>query len=257
MPEGRGRLAAAFCAGLAAGLAGVAAAKALAAYGKKHGGGKLKLLYFGIKGKAEAIRLSAAHAGLPLEDYRFADRAEFNALKENGVLPFGQVPALEVAANAMHRSALVPQSAAILRYVARRAGTYPADDVTAALVDAALDQEADAFVGYTVARYTTRFGIELDEDGRARATKEWVTNVLPRHLANLESMLKRSPTPWIAGTPGPQPCDFAWACRLEQLRAGELYDVPPSALDPFPHCAALVDAVLALPAVQEWYAVPH
>ena len=55
-----------------------------------------KLLYFDFPGKAEAIRLALTHAGVAFEDHRFADRAEFQALKASGRLQFGQVPALEV-----------------------------------------------------------------------------------------------------------------------------------------------------------------
>eukprot|EP00568_Trieres_chinensis_P001497 CAMPEP_0183295348 /NCGR_PEP_ID=MMETSP0160_2-20130417/3338_1 /TAXON_ID=2839 ORGANISM="Odontella Sinensis, Strain Grunow 1884" /NCGR_SAMPLE_ID=MMETSP0160_2 /ASSEMBLY_ACC=CAM_ASM_000250 /LENGTH=208 /DNA_ID=CAMNT_0025456817 /DNA_START=63 /DNA_END=688 /DNA_ORIENTATION=+ len=124
----------------------------------------LKLYYFNIRGKAEPIRLFCAHAGLDIVDHRFSDRAEFAALKENGRLAFGQVPMLEVDG----RHQLV-QSASILRYLARIAGMHPDDPLEAARVDAALDQEADAFTGATVATYQTRFGIDLDDAGLKRA----------------------------------------------------------------------------------------
>eukprot|EP00961_Rhodomonas_salina_P114075 1534773-Rhodomonas_salina.2 len=55
---------------------------------------KLKLYYFDIKGKGEPIRLLAAYSGLELEDYRFEGRDHFMKLKEDGTLPFGQVPPL-------------------------------------------------------------------------------------------------------------------------------------------------------------------
>ena len=35
---------------------------------------------------------------MPFEDYRFASRDEFGAMKASGKLAFGQVPALEVTA---------------------------------------------------------------------------------------------------------------------------------------------------------------
>jgi glutathione S-transferase len=52
---------------------------------------KLKLMYFDIAGKAEAIRLALTSAGLPFEDVRFQSRDEFIALKLSGYLRFGQV----------------------------------------------------------------------------------------------------------------------------------------------------------------------
>ena len=103
-----------------------------------------KLLYFDFPGKAEAIRLALTHAGVVFEDHRFADRAEFQALKASGRLQFGQVPALEVT-TAEGETTVLTQSAAILRYVAKlNAATnlYPADPLLAARVDAVCDLEA-------------------------------------------------------------------------------------------------------------------
>ena len=96
-----------------------------------------KLLYFDFPGKAEAIRLALTHAGVAFEDHRFADRAEFQALKASGRLQFGQVPALEVT-TAAGETTVLTQSAAILRYVAKlndSANLYPADPLLAARVD--------------------------------------------------------------------------------------------------------------------------
>ena len=70
---------------------------------------QLKLIYFDIPGKAEAIRLALYFQDLKFEDYRFKDREEFMAMKTSGELPFGQVPALLVDGN------MLIQSAAILR----------------------------------------------------------------------------------------------------------------------------------------------
>ena len=100
-----------------------------------------KLLYFDFPGKAEAIRLALTHAGVSFEDHRFADRAEFQALKASGRLQFGQVPALEVTSAAAEVTVLT-QSAAILRYVAKlnpAVGLYPTDPLLAARVDAVCD----------------------------------------------------------------------------------------------------------------------
>ena len=55
----------------------------------------MRLIYFDIPGKAEAIRLCAAVAGVPLEDVRVR-RETFAEMKAKGELPYGQVPALDV-----------------------------------------------------------------------------------------------------------------------------------------------------------------
>ena len=55
----------------------------------------LKLYYFDIPGKGEAIRLICAHYKIPLRDVRLTPD-EFAELKKEGKLKFGQLPALEV-----------------------------------------------------------------------------------------------------------------------------------------------------------------
>ena len=128
---------------------------------------KLKLYYFNIKGKGEPIRLFCAYAGLELDDHRFASRDEFTALKESGKIAFGQVPMLEID-DGKHQ---LVQTASILRYLAKISNVgYPLDDpIMAAKVDAALDQENDSFTGMTVATYTTRFGIPLDDEMKTKS----------------------------------------------------------------------------------------
>jgi hypothetical protein len=72
-------------------------------------------------------------------------------MKQDGRLPFGQLPALQVD------DQLLVQSAAILRFVGKLANLYPtgsgSDDIYAAKIDAAMDEEADMFVGLSVSRY--------------------------------------------------------------------------------------------------------
>lgn len=70
-------------------------------------------------------------------------------MKEEGKLPFGQVPVLYV-----DDTTPLFQSAAIAKYVGRFAGLYPIDDaVTCAKIDGILDSEIDLFMGLSVARY--------------------------------------------------------------------------------------------------------
>lgn len=131
---------------------------------------KLRLLYFDIHGKAARIRTAALYGGVALEDYRFASRDEFTALKTSGALPFGQVPLLEVNGG----EAKIAQSAAILRYVCGLAGLHPSDPLQAAAVDAALDQEADAFASYAAAKYRDRSGLRASCRSCAKA-RLWAT----------------------------------------------------------------------------------
>ena len=107
----------------------------------------LKLLYFNIAGKAEAIRMALKYANIPFEDYRFKD-GEFAKMKESGELAFGQVPALEVTDKQSGEKTCLYQSGSILRFIARIAEKdllIPSNPVKAAKVDALVDQEADVF----------------------------------------------------------------------------------------------------------------
>ena len=81
------------------------------------------------------------------------------------------------------------------------------------------------------------------------------TEVIPRHLSLLERLLAKSTSGWIASTPKPAACDFAWGSQLQQLRAGQLAFVDPAlfAADKFPLCNALLDKFLALPEVKAYY----
>ncbi len=102
----------------------------------------------GLAMQGEAIRLAAHYGLLPLEDVRITDE-DFHHLKADGLLPFGQVPILEI-----ENGPTIAQSAAILRYIGRYAGLYPTEDFAqAAVIDSLLDEEIDLFTGIAVTRY--------------------------------------------------------------------------------------------------------
>ena len=84
---------------------------------------KYKLIYFNIRGRAEALRVMFAYANVPFEDYRIKDlpsylssepSPEWDALKET--LPFGTVPVLEVDGRCLG------ETHAIARFLAKRLG---------------------------------------------------------------------------------------------------------------------------------------
>jgi glutathione S-transferase len=215
---------------------------------------KLKLYYFNIKGKGEPIRLMCAYGGFALEDHRFASRDEFTKLKEDGSLAFGQVPLLEVTLQDGTIHKLV-QSAAILRYLGILMGVYPTNDpITAAMIDAALDAENDAFTGVTVASYTTRFGIEMTDEQKTAAYDMISKETLPRHLGNLERLVQASTTGFLCNTEKPSPADFAWYSRLRDFLP-EKTDLSPEvrSLTAFPALQEYVKKMEHLPELQAYY----
>ncbi|CAJ1942768.1 unnamed protein product [Cylindrotheca closterium] len=211
---------------------------------------KLKLYYFNMKGKGEPIRLLCAYTGLELEDYRFASSQEFVDLKENGKLAFGQVPMLEV--DGKHQ---LIQSGAIMRYLAKLTKLCPEDPLEAAKVDAIFDQENDAFMGATVASYTTRFGIEMDDATKQKAFDTISKEILPRHLGNLERLLKASSTGWVAGTETPTIADFVWFARFDDyIPNRKQLSENLRSLDDYPECKAFVERFKSLAPIKEYYA---
>lgn len=232
---------------------------------------RLELFYFDLAGKGECIRLTLAYAGLPFQDKRLS-RQEFDELRSNGTLAFGQVPCLLVDG----KTALV-QTAAILRYVAKLAAKregchdlYPDDPVKAAEVDAIVDQDTDMMTGHVSSQYSDRFGFgdfvarQGPPEKRARygvVRRRLHDDVLPRHLDALCRLLDESTTGWLAGTTGPSIADFMFVPTLQRLRGRS--DGPPMGLgdglsagliERRPALIKLIDRLMSLPAVQSWYA---
>jgi glutathione S-transferase len=77
--------------------------------------------------------------------------------------------------------------------------------------------------------------------------------VLPRHLACLETILSRSQTGWIANTEGPSVADFILVPRLRWLESGDNAGISTEILEPFPLLRALMLKLLALPGVVAFY----
>lgn len=220
---------------------------------------KLKLVYFNFKGKAEAIRLACAHAGIEFENKTFASRDEFTAMKASGELPYGQVPALIVTTG--DSTKVLGQSSAIIRYIASlsHGSLYPTDPVLAAEVDSLMAQEDDAFAALTCVRYQERFGFEVMGGAGSELTLQAETalaeRVLPRHLGFFERKLTESKTGWLAGTDGPSIADFTLVPRLMWLRSGEACSkMGHTDFEAYPKINALIAKLMALPAVVEWYA---
>lgn len=223
-------------------------------------GSTLKLLYFDVAAKAECIRLALSYADIEFIDHRFSGVDEFNALKQNGQLRFGQVPALEVSTDG--KSTILTQSLAILRFVAKLAPSeldlYPSDPVAACLVDGICDQEADTFMGFRITKYTERFGFGvLDrEEGAAAlasATASNVTEVIPRHLSTLSAQMVAGGTGWLAGTAQPSIADFFWAPWLAWIKSSQWCGDEADVLASTPELASWLKRFYELPSVVSYY----
>mmetsp|Transcript_6201 Transcript_6201/g.15048 ORF Transcript_6201/g.15048 Transcript_6201/m.15048 type:complete len:265 (-) Transcript_6201:114-908(-) len=237
----------------------------------------LRLIYFNIGGKGEPLRVLAHYLGVPLDDDRIgvapaADCAtpkddkflryhepageRWAALKASGACPFGQLPLLVVNGG----EHVLTQSGALMRYLGRtregqQRGVYPADNPELlARIDALLDQEADMFAGCRVAKYTTRFGVALDDAQRDAVLKANVDEVVPRHLKAIDAHLANSATGWLCGTPTPTIADFFFACSIGSLPLGWPSEQFKDSLKPFPRIEAFLAKYVALDEVKSYYA---
>ena len=199
----------------------------------------LELLYFDLPGKGEPIRLFCRYIGLQCKDTRLT-RQEFESLREQGKLLFNQLPCLRSGDH------YLVQSGAILRYLSRLAGHFPEDLVSAALVEAVMDQVHDLYAGISVARYRERFGFEaMDEAALAQTTEALNQRVIPRHLSFFERLLESSSSGWIANTEEPSVADFALVPRVQDL-PGSAPGISQDILQPFPRLLGLIDKFNAL-----------
>merc|ERR1712166_17884 len=224
-------------------------------------GTTLKLLYFDVAAQGRCIRLAMAYGGIEFVDHRFSGVDEFNELKQNGMLRFGQVPALEVTA-ADGTSNVLTQSLAILRFVAKLAPAeldmYPADPVVACLVDGICDQEADAFMGFRITKYKAIFGFGILEQPEgaavlAAAESANVTEVIPRHLGTLNAQLVSGGTGWLAGTTQPSIADFFWAGWLAWAKESLWFGEGVDPMSNTPELASWMKRFFELPAIVSYY----
>lgn len=97
----------------------------------------LKLYYFPSRSRGESIRMLLHHFKVPFEDAELSYK-EFGRRKAEGWFPLGQVPVLET-----DDGTLIPQSGAIMRYLAKIAGAVPEDPIEAAMCDALYEATQD------------------------------------------------------------------------------------------------------------------
>lgn len=135
-----------------------------------------KLTYFDMDGgRAEPVRIAFHAAGIEFEDVRISF-PEFGEMR-NG-LRFNCVPALEIDGVA------VTQSNAMCRFVGKKAGLYPDDDLQALYCDEAMGAVEDLLHSMV-----QTFGLDGDElkAAREKLADGWLTVF----LTGLSELLER------------------------------------------------------------------
>jgi len=131
-----------------------------------------KLVYFPVKGRAQALRYMCLDNDIALEE-QVVQMGDWAPLKAS--TPLGQLPVF-------HDGKLeIGQSNAILRYVARKHGLYGKNDNEATLIDMLNDQQEDVRVSYLTLIYRQ---YDTEKDNYVKA--------LPEKLAAFEKFLKKN-----------------------------------------------------------------
>ncbi len=191
---------------------------------------RLRLRYFPFPARAGSIRDTLRIGGIAFEDVHVPpDR--FAEMKAKGEFPFGSLPVLDVTVDGT--TVTSAQSNAILRYVGRLAGLYPADDPLRALkVDEAMDVAEDLYhvIGPSMG--------EQDVARRTAMRKVLAEETLPRWGGFLERLLVGNGRTGFAVGNDLTVADLKLHWIVDKLTNGTLDGIPTTVLDGFPALAA-------------------
>lgn len=216
-----------------------------------------KLTYFDIRGLAEISRWLFKIAKVDFEDARFSfafgtpgdfstiQRPEFDAAKAAGELDpaLGKVPILEVD------GAKIGQSKAIERFLARELGFMGSSPVEAAQIEMLCEHVIDFKQAYQKVRGIT------DDTEKEKKMKEWFDETLPTNVALAEKSLPAGSGPFLIGSKVSL-ADIVWYSFLAAPKG--FFDNAEGAKAAFQGCPrvkAAMEAVDAIPELQEWFKV--
>jgi len=215
-----------------------------------------KFTYLDLKYFAEPIRLALYIGKVNFEDIRVS-RAQVKKMGQEGLVPYGQVPILELDGETY------AQSGAILRWAGRQTGLYPEDEKLQLRCDAIEDALSDikrvlypvwhgALLGHHPA--TKEFFVRISDDLRGETLKGLQETTLPYRFRQLERVLEKSGGPYFCGEQM-MVCDLSFYVLGVGFLAETYCDgVKASVMDECPLLKALVERVGNHPRVKEWNA---
>lgn len=208
----------------------------------------VKLYYFDIKGRAEAIRLALHIGGIQFEDIRL-DQNQFTQMKSQ--LPFGQVPVLEVDGKRMS------QTMAILGWAGHYAKMNPGSS----------DVWREGKVWEIMNALQDCMGClatsmkETDTNKRKIMREEMCKTELPQCFTNLDRLLENnkkemnSNGEWCCGN-NMTTADLMLFCLHDWLSSGVLDHIPTDIMNKYTNVNRVVTNVKNNQKVKEWYSDP-
>lgn len=198
-----------------------------------------KLTYFDFDGgRGEPVRIAFHAADLDFEDHRISFE-EF--MQTRSGMPFQCAPVLDID------DVAVTQSNAMLRYVGKMAGMYPADSLQALYCD-----ETMGVVEDMLHHVVHTFGLEGDElkAAREKLVDGWITTI----VKGLEVLLQRGGGRYFADD-RLTVADLKVFMQIKSLRSGTLDHVPADLVDRIaPALVGHQERVADDPAVKAYYA---
>jgi glutathione S-transferase len=143
---------------------------------------KPELVYFNGRGRAEIIRLTLAAAGIEFNEVHLPSKEFFQSLLPD--LLFKQVPMLRM--DGMN----IVQTAAIVRYIARKANLLGDIDPHIVRVDELFEGTRDAYMGFY------GFGFTPDEEG----IKQKINTSLDKYLPIYNKVLTENGKGYLVGS---------------------------------------------------------
>jgi glutathione S-transferase len=194
----------------------------------------ITLTYLPLRARAEPIRMVLHFGNIPFED-RIIPYEQFQLRYKNDkkVAPFGQLPSLVV-----ENGDVIPESGAIIRYLAKKANIYPSDPLEAAKADMMFDLSQDMNSINPILNF-----LPVESDKWKELYENYFKS-LPFHLGNMTDILGEKP--FFCGE-NPNHGDFAILNVLINS-----VTVKPNCLDDFPKMKEYVTRVSSLPGIENY-----
>lgn len=198
-----------------------------------------KITYFNARGYAEPARMILKLAGVEFEDVRFThEDGTWEKIKDK--TPFGKVPVLTVDGFD------IPQSAAIIRYLANKFGYAGKTPEEKAWVDAIIDQFKDFMTAFSQLLMAQRAGKPAEEI--AKIATETANPAKESFFKILNGILDKSKSGFLVGD-GLTFADLVVVESIFTLEKNQVINV-----SDLPKLGALRDKVYAIPEIKKWVA---